>query len=184
MCWALKRHGPFRVLWPKVETSGRRMRGIHGFRMVAILVRMAFFPGLLKQREAVQSVWYESNREHDQAVRDSLRVRAMNLVMLVLLVLIITSPAWSFIPESLTPPGSMRANIRLGIGIFCCHVGLLLWPCAYFLIRALPRQTRWYERIKILALLAVCIWSAWDSTRAVVWFWPWLLNSWLFAAGA
>lgn len=45
MSWALKREGRFVVLWPRVLTSGRRMRGPRGFLMLASLVRMAFFSG-------------------------------------------------------------------------------------------------------------------------------------------
>ena len=44
MCWALKREGRFAVLWPTVLTSGRRVRGAKGLRMLASLFRMAAFP--------------------------------------------------------------------------------------------------------------------------------------------
>src|SRR3990172_2821402 len=50
MSWALKREGRFVVLWKYVLTSGRRMRGIGGLRMLSALFRMAFFPGMLTRR--------------------------------------------------------------------------------------------------------------------------------------
>src|SRR5262245_1059695 len=43
MSWALKREGQFVMLWQYVLTSGRRMQGIRGLQMLAVLVRMAFF---------------------------------------------------------------------------------------------------------------------------------------------
>jgi hypothetical protein len=57
-------------------------------------------------------------------------------------------------------------------------VALVLWPCAYFLTRSLLRQTRWVERIKIAALIALCLWLAWGGTREVVLFWSNLVR-WL-----
>jgi glycosyltransferase involved in cell wall biosynthesis len=54
MSWALKREGRFVVLWQSVLTSGRRMRGLHGLRMLFALVRMDFTPGMLTRRSAVK----------------------------------------------------------------------------------------------------------------------------------
>jgi hypothetical protein len=57
-------------------------------------------------------------------------------------------------------------------------VGLVAWPCAYFLFRYLLRQTRWLERIKLIALMAACLWSAWAAAPVVIWFWT-SLYQWL-----
>jgi glycosyltransferase involved in cell wall biosynthesis len=169
MSWALKRHGRFVVLWPKVLTSGRRVRGMHGLRMVSALVRMAFNPKMLTRRSAVRKIWYDSNR--DAHAPDSLANRASNAAMLLIMIVLIAAPLWTLIPWSLTPQGSWLGEIRYASAIFVCHVSLVLWPCAYFLLRDLVRQTRWIERIKIAILLAICIWIAWGGTREVYWFW-------------
>lgn len=100
---------------------------------------------------------------------DSLVVRALNVFML--LVIIALLPIWLFVPSSLTPPGSFAGEIRYGAAILRCHISLVLWPCAYFPCRSLIRQRRWIERVKVAALIALCLWLAWRGTREVVWFW-------------
>ena len=174
MSWALKREGRFVVLWERVLTSGRRVRGRRGLRMVASLLGLAMFPGMLRSRASVQRIWYESNREEDDRPVDSLAVRAANAVVLLLLLLLITGPLWAFIPQSLAPLSTPQGKIRLGIGVFCCHFGLVAWPCAYFVWRDLLLQRRWPERLRTVALLLFCIACAWNSTQVVAWFWAWL----------
>src|SRR3954453_23529705 len=94
MCWALKRQGRFVVVWDHVLTSGRRVRGMSGLQMVSALVRMAFFPKLLRRRSSVEKVWYESNRESHNVVASSLGIRLSNSILLVIMVSIITGPIW------------------------------------------------------------------------------------------
>jgi glycosyltransferase involved in cell wall biosynthesis len=171
MCWALKREGRFAVLWPTVLTSGRRVRGAKGLRMLASLFRMAAFPRMLTRRSSVEKVWYESNRDADDGVLDSVAVQAANAVVLLLTVAIITGPLWELIPWSWTPRTTVPGQVRLGIAIFTCHMALVLWPCAYFLLRNLFRQRRWAERVKIAALIALCVWLAWGGTEVVISFW-------------
>jgi glycosyltransferase involved in cell wall biosynthesis len=171
MCWALKREGRFTVLWPTVLTSGRRIRGAYGLRMLASLFRMAAFPRMLTHRASVEKIWYDSNRDTDDGVFDSLAVQAANAAILLLTVAIITGPLWGLIPWTWTPRESPLGQVRLGIAIFTCHVAFLLWPCAYFLLVNLFRQRRWAERIKILALFGVCVWLAWGGSVVVVGFW-------------
>jgi hypothetical protein len=175
MSLALKRHGPFVVLWQYVLTSGRRVRGMGGLEMLAALVRMAFFPHMLRQRSCVEKIWYDSNREEDGKIPASIVIKISNTIMLLLLLAVITSPLWDLVPWSLTPRGTPLGQFRWAVGIFCCHVGLVLWPCAYFLLRSLVRQTRSLEWLKTMALVMVCIWLAWSATREVVWFWMWAL---------
>jgi glycosyltransferase involved in cell wall biosynthesis len=178
MSWALKREGRFVVLWQHVLTSGRRTRGMHGLQMVSALIRMAFFPKMLTRRSSVRKIWYDSNREADDRTPDSLAVQASNAILLLIMIVMITGPFWILIPWSLSPRESPLGKIRYGIAIFSCHVGLVLWPCAYFLVRGLVRQKRWIERLKLTALIALCLWFAWGATREVIWFWAGLYD-WL-----
>jgi len=166
MSWALKREGRFVVLWKYVSTSGRRMRGFRGLQMVIVLIRMAFLPSTLKRRSRVEHIWYDSNREDKNNISDSIAVQALNAVMLLITLAMISGPIWRLVPWD-TPLG----QIRLGIAIFNCHFGLLAWPCAYFCFRYLLRQNRWLERIRLLALMTVCLWCAWGATPVVIWFW-------------
>ena len=176
MCWALKREGPFVVLWRRVGTSGRRARGMSGLAMIAALFRMAFFPKLLRRRTAVQGVWYESDRSSDEATKRSWLVALSNFVLLLVIVALVSKPLWRFVPESLTPPGSVWGELRYGIAIFSCHIALVLWPCAYFLIRILLRQKRWIERVRLIVLIALCLWFAWGGAREVFYFWRWVMT--------
>jgi len=174
MCWALKRQGRFVVLWQWVVTSGRRMRGVRGLRMLAGLVRMAFLPGMLQRRSRVRKIWYESSREQDDSTSSSLAVRLLHAFMLLLVIGWILP--WGLIPWSLTPREELLGQIRLGFAIFSCHIALVVWPCAYFLFRYLFRQTRWIERAKLAGLLALCLWCAWGATPVVIWFWTSLFH--------
>jgi glycosyltransferase involved in cell wall biosynthesis len=174
MCWALKRQGRFVVLWQWVVTSGRRMRGVRGLRMLAGLVRMAFLPGMLQRRSRVRKIWYESNREQDDATSSSLAVRLLQAFMLLLVIGWILP--WGLIPWSLTPREEWLGQIRLGFAIFSSHIALVVWPCAYLLFRYLFRQTRWIERGKLAGLLALCWWCAWGATPVVIWFWTSLFH--------
>ncbi len=171
MSLALKQEGRFVVLWKYVLTSGRRMRGFRGLHMLAGLFRMAFFPGMLTRRTSVKKIWYDSNREPDNEIRVSVAVHVFNAVMLVVTILLIV-PIFALVPESLTPRDSLLGKIKIGAGILGCHVAMVCWPCAYFLARSLLRQKRWLERIRLAALIALCLWCAWGATGVVIWFWP------------
>jgi glycosyltransferase involved in cell wall biosynthesis len=177
MCWAIKRRGPFVVLWRRVGTSGRRTRGMSGLRMIAALFRMAISPWMLKQRSSVQSVWYESDRAAEEANADSWLTKVSNVVLLVVMIALMTGPLWMFVPWSLTPWESVIGKLRYSVAILGCHVGLVLLPCAYFLFRILLRQKRWIERIKVTALIVICLWFLWGGAREVYWFWKWVISS-------
>jgi hypothetical protein len=169
MSWALKREGRFVVIWDSVVTSGRRMRGLGGLRMLLALFQMALHPRILRRRASVKKVWYESDRGRNNQSGDSLIVRAINVVMLLLIIALL--PVWILVPSSLTPPGSFAGEIRYGAAILGCHISLVLWPCAFFLCRSLIQQRRWIERVKLAALIVLCLWLAWGGTYEVVWFW-------------
>jgi hypothetical protein len=174
MSWALKREGRFVVLWRYVLTSSRRMRGIRGPQMLAGLIRMGFFPGTLKQRSAVKKIWYESNREDNHKILNSLVAQVVNIILLLITIVMITDPLVDHIPWLKTIIAGPLGTARFVINILLAHVFLVLWPCAWFLLHSLFQQTRWLERIKIIGLIALCLWFAWGCARGVIWFWPWL----------
>ncbi|MGH7950689.1 MAG: glycosyltransferase [Limisphaerales bacterium] len=178
MSWTLKREGRFVVLWKYVFTSGRRARGIHGLRMLGSLIPMAFFPRMLKRRSSVKKIWYESNREDNHKIFDVLANQVCNVILLLITIVLITDPLFDHIPWLKAHIVGPLGTIRFAINIFLAHIFLTLWPCAYFLLRSLFQQRRWLERIKLVALLALCLWLAWGCTRGVVWFWTWLYH-WL-----
>ncbi len=176
MSWALKRKGRFVVLWPSVVTSGRRMRGVRGLVMLGTLVRAAFFPRVLRQRSAVKKIWYDSNREESEKLSDLVMAQGISAFLLLATIVLLTDPFFSLFPGLKTLIGNTLNTVRFAINILLCHVWLVLWPCAGFLARDLFRQTRWLERIKLVALFALCLWFAWGCTRGVIWFWPWLYH--------
>jgi cellulose synthase/poly-beta-1,6-N-acetylglucosamine synthase-like glycosyltransferase len=169
MSWALRREGRFVVLWRYVVTSGRRARGMGGLRMLTTLIRSGFFPQLLQKRSHVRKIWYESDREPDDGTRESLATQVLHAVMLLIVIGWIVP--WGLIPWSLTPRESVPGKIRLGFAIFSCYIGLVCWPLAYLLLRNLLRQKRWTERVRVIALIALCLWCAWGATPVVVWSW-------------
>jgi glycosyltransferase involved in cell wall biosynthesis len=174
MSWALKREGRFVVLWDLVSTSGRRARGMGGLQMVGALLRMAFFPRILTRRSSVGKVWYESNRESDHVVSSSLGIKLSNAILFVIMVLIIAGPIW-WIPWPERYFDGPLGTLRYASNIVGLHLGLLLWPCAYFLTRILLKQKRIVEQLKLLALVAVCLWLGWGNLREFVGFWTSIL---------
>jgi glycosyltransferase involved in cell wall biosynthesis len=167
LSWALRREGRFVVLWRYVLTSGRRMHGMGGLRMLAGLVRIGFFPKLLQKRSCVRKIWYGSNREPDERIRDSFATQGFNAIMLLIVIGWIVP--WALIPWSLTPRESVPGQIRLGFAIFSCYIALVCWPLAYLLLRNLLRQKRWMERIRVGALISLCLWCACGATPVVIW---------------
>ena len=174
LSWALKREGRFVVLWRFVVTSGRRMHGVRGLQMIGTLLRIGFFPKTLRQRSSVKKIWYDSNREESRGIRDLLVTQGANVFLLMITIVLLTDPIFDHFPQLETFIGSPLGNIRFAVNILLCHVFLVLWPCAGFLLRSLFQQTRWLERAKVVGLLALCVWFAWPVTRGVIWFWPWL----------
>lgn len=170
MCWSLKRHGRFALIWSHVQTSGRRVRGTNGFHMVMGLLRMAVFPRMLTQRSRVQRIWYDSNRTSNREGLSPLAIRMFNFIALILMLLIVTGPIWLIpFPEKFFV-GPLPA-IRFAAQVVGVHVGLVLWPCSYFLGRILLRQPRWTQRIKLSALMVLCIWLAWGDLWGFIGFW-------------
>jgi glycosyltransferase involved in cell wall biosynthesis len=168
----LKREGRFVVLWKPVLTSARRFRTLSGLQLPALFARMVYSPfKTFTRRASVEKIWYDSNRESDDKVPTSMAAKVSNGVALLIVIVLLTGPLWNFIPWSLTPWGSLLGWIRLVIGTFLCHVGLIFWPVAILVFVHLFRRRYWFEWIKMAALTAFCFWQAWDSTRDVIWFW-------------
>jgi glycosyltransferase involved in cell wall biosynthesis len=169
MCWALKCQGPFRVLWRTVETSGRRVRGIHGVKMMWTIIRLAFAPWQLRRRAAVANVWYNSNRENDDLIASSLAIQISNAIGLLVLVLLLLCPVW-IIPWPQWLYDTPLGWVKLVGSILGLHVGLLLLPCCFFLFRGVFQQTRPVERLKVGILLAICAWLAWRNSLELIAF--------------
>jgi glycosyltransferase involved in cell wall biosynthesis len=172
---ALKREGRFVVLWHYVLTSGRRFRAMSGLQMLAVCARTALSPSKMTTRRAsVEKVWYDSNRANDDKMPDTLAVKVSNSLALLIIIVLVTWPVWNFIPPSWMPWDSLSGKFRFFIRGFICHVGLVLWPCAFVLFRNLLHQKRWTGLVQSMALIAFCVWQAWGATRGVIWFWTWL----------
>jgi glycosyltransferase involved in cell wall biosynthesis len=178
---ALRREGRFVILWPHVRTSGRRVRGVNGLKMIYTLIRMGFYPNSLRSRKSVETLWYDSNRTQDDSVPKTLLLTLANFLLLAFLLLMIVSPIMEFLPWSLTPRDTLLGEIRWAIAITGCHLCLMFWPCIYFLLRALPFQRHWSERIRTLVLLAICLFFGITGTREVILFWVDIAR-WIFGA--
>ncbi len=167
--WALGREGRFALVWPRVVTSSRRVRGLGGVRMTAALVRMAFQPRMLTRRSSVEKVWYDSDRDRDHQPGTAWWTRVTNGLML--LFVLAALPVWAFLPRSLTPAGTTLGAIRWVVDLAGCHFALVLWPCLFFLVQSLVRQRSWSGRITFALLVAASLFVAVSATREVIGFW-------------
>ena len=177
---ALKREGRFVVLWERVLTSGRRFRTMTGLQLLGNCARLALVPSrAVTQRSSVEKIWYDSNRERDDHMPDSVGVKISNAIALLMTVVLVTAPLWTFIPWSLTPLDSPVGKIRFVIRMFFAHAGLIIWPCVgVVLFVNLLRQKRWAGWIHSVAVIALCLWFAWGAARGVIWIWT-LFCQWL-----
>jgi len=177
---ALKREGRFIVTWERVLTSDRRLRTMSARQLFTTAVRMVSSRKIFTRRSSVEKIWYNSNRENDDKMPTTLGFKIFNGIALVILVVMISGPIWSFIPWSATPLDSLLGKFRFVIRMFLSHVGLVLWPVGFFLFRSLLRRMQWTEWLKLAALTAFCFWQAWVCTRAAIWVWTqlwhWLAN--------
>jgi len=175
---ALRREGRFVVLWEPVHTSGRPFRKTSAGQLRVGFVRMIFSPvTMMTQRSSVEKVWYDSNRRDDDTMPGSLAVRVSSAVALLIIVVMLTGPLWNFVPD-IYPLSSPVGKIRLAVGTFLSHVGLLFWPIGTVLLVNLLRQKRWTGLLQSLALIVISLWQAWVCTRDVIWLWTSLFH-WL-----
>lgn len=169
---ALKREGRFVVLWKPVLTSGRRFRKTSAGQLMAGFIRMIYSPvKMMTQRSSVAKVWYDSDRADDDKMSNAVTTKIFNAIGLLIVVALLTGPIWNFVPRSLTPLDSLPGQIRLAVGFFLSHVGLLFWPAAGVLFVNLLRQKRWTGLIQSVALIGICSWQAWVCTRNAIWIW-------------
>ena len=169
---ALRREGRFFVPWRPVLTSGRRLRKTSGGELLLGAVRMLFSPvKFLTDRAPVQKIWYDSDRATDHILPNTWVVRASNAIALLFMLVMISGPLGHLVPWEWTPRDSLSGQIRVAVGILCCHFGLLLWPLAVVLLVNLLRQKRWTNVIQSLAWVAFCAWQGWGAVRVVIWAW-------------
>ncbi len=172
---ALKRQGRFVVLWEPVFTSPRRCRSLSAAHLPAFIARIILSPRkMLTRRASVEKIWYDSNRAGDDIISKSLAAKVSNGIGLLFFILLCTAPIWYFIPDSWTPWGSVRGDMRFVIETFLCHLGLIFWPLAIFLFVQLFRRMHWLEWIKLAAITALCFRLARDATQGVFFSWTWL----------
>jgi glycosyltransferase involved in cell wall biosynthesis len=168
----LKREGRFVVLWTPVLTSARRFRTTHGGHLISLCAKVIFSPRrLFTQRSSVEKIWYDSNRQRDDVVPNSVVAKISNTIGLVVILVLLTGPLWDFIPWSLTPMGSPMGLVRFVIAMFLCHVGLLFWPFALILFVNVLRQKRWTGLVHSALLIGVFAWQGWGCTHGVIWTW-------------
>lgn len=171
----LKREGRFVVLLQPVRTSGRRFRKTSGLNLLQGLlggIRLVFSPiKTITRRSSVEKIWYDSNRTDDHVLPNSPLARVSNLFVLLFVLVLISGPIWDFIPRSWTPFGSPLSKLRLLIGIFLCHFGLILWPITIVLLVNLFTRKRWSGWLQPTLVTAFSAWQAWECTLGVVWVW-------------
>ena len=181
---ALKREGKFVMLWERVLTSGRRFRKLSGMELVWGCARILVAPTkMVTQRKPVEKIWYDSNREDDEMLRNSIWVRISNGLALILILVLVTGPLWNFVPRSMTPIASVVGKIRFACAVVLSHAGLLLLPIAMVLFWNLVRQKRWAGTIQSSILIGLCTWQGMICVRGVgrvwkqIWAWTeWWLN--------
>jgi hypothetical protein len=169
---ALRRQGRFAVVWKPVLTSGRRFRTNSGLQILRVCAKAILTPHrVFTQRAAVQKIWYDSNRERDAIMPNSLAARVSNGIAMIVVLVMVTGPLWGFIPWRLTPMGSPLGFVRFGIATFLCHLGLLFWPIGLILFVNLLRQKRCTGLIHSVALISFCAWQGWGCALGVIWIW-------------
>jgi glycosyltransferase involved in cell wall biosynthesis len=170
--FALKRLGPFVVIWRRVITSGRRVRSLPGREAVAFFARAVFHPiKIFTDRSFVQKIWYNSNRQNDNVIPNSFGSRIRNLIALLITISLMTGPLWYFIPWSLTPLSTTFGKLRYVNAIFLVHISLLCWPITAYIGMNLLRFKLSREWIKMAVLMALCWWQALESSFGVYTVW-------------
>jgi hypothetical protein len=169
---ALKREGRFAVIWPRVITSGRRFRTMTWRNLFSILARWISSPvKIFTNRSSVEKIWYDSNRANDNRVSTSPLNKIINAFLLVIILVVLSEPVWSFVPWRFTPLASPLGKIRFVIGVGLCHIALFFWPVAAILFVNLLRQKRCTGLIQSIALISFLVWQCLGATQGVIWFW-------------
>ena len=166
---ALKKEGRFVVLREKVPTSGRRVRSVTGLQILVLMVQIAFLPSNLKNRKNVEKVWYMSNRSAEDAGL-SFFGRVSNFCALLIMLLLVSIPIWA-VPWPKALLAGPLGHFKHFCGLLVTHVGLVLWPCSFFLSRTLLEQKQFKERLQTAILVLVCLLLALGSSFQVFEFW-------------
>ncbi len=169
MSAALKKEGRFVVLRERVATSGRRVRSVSGLRVLGLMVQIAILPSNLKNRKNVERVWYVSNRSSETA-GDSFFGRVSNFCALIVMLILISIPIWA-VPWPRFLLAGPLGQLKHFCGILVTHVGLVLWPCSFFLCRTLLAQKQLEEKLKTGFLILVCLALAFGASLGVLEFW-------------
>jgi hypothetical protein len=134
---------------------------------------------MFTRRASVEKIWYDSNRENDDTMPNTMGVKISNGIALLIVIAGLTGPFWDFIPWSLTPMAGPLGKMRFVMGFFLCHVGLaLFWPVAIVILWSLLQRKQWLEWIRLAACFAFCVWQAWGATQGAIWHWTKLFH-WL-----
>ena len=97
---ALKREGRFIVTWERVITSGRRFRTMSVPQLFATAVRWVLSPReIFTRRSSVEKIWYDSNRENDDKMPDSLSYKVFNGIALIILIVLLTGRFGILFPD-------------------------------------------------------------------------------------
>jgi hypothetical protein len=104
-------------------------------------------------------------------IATSLWTRLANGIGLIIALALISGPLWNFVPHSMTPLSSPLGKVRFGCAILLCHVGLVFWPAAWWLTRAIVRQPWSIEWVRLAALIAICVWQGLGCARCVARLW-------------
>jgi glycosyltransferase involved in cell wall biosynthesis len=168
---ALKREGKFVMVWERVLTSGRRFRKLSGMEVLWECIRIVAKPKRVTQRKGVEKIWYDSNREDDERLPNSVWVRISNGLALILILVLVTGPLWNFVPRSLTPWTSVAGKFRFACAVVLTHAGLLFVPIAVVLLWNFSRQKRWTGTMQSVTLIALCGWQGANCVRGVMWVW-------------
>jgi glycosyltransferase involved in cell wall biosynthesis len=176
---SLKQIGRFVVLRESLLTSGRRVRSMGGLQTLALLLRVGFAPGTLRNRSSVEKVWYNSNRAGDARAVYSLADRISNAAALVILFVLVTIPLW-VIPWPHWLSNGPASYVRLAARIIISHVSLVLWPCAIFMTRTLFKPQPSGTRLKTFLIIVGSVYIAEHATIRVFTLWRHFLH-WIIA---
>ena len=134
-------------------------------------IRILARPKNVTLRKGVEKIWYDSNREDDERLPNTILVRVSNALALIFILVLVTGPLWNFVPRSLTPWTSVAGKFRFACAVVLTHAGLLFVPIAMVLLWNFLRQKRWTGTIQSVALIALCAWQGANCVRGVMWVW-------------
>ena len=179
MALALKRQGRFVVLWPRVLSSGRRLRRLTLFQILRGAFQVLISPRktMTTRTSLVESVWYNSNRLDDDRLRTGIAARVANTILLMVVLILIAGPVLRFVPWSATPLESVIGKVRLALRAIQTHVAILLMPAiTLVLLRNLFAQKIGRQIVMSAVLAGLCAWQSIAAAKGIGWVWAQVLN--------